>query len=360
MLTEIAKRLVSAKRPLLARPFLDLALRMNPTNTKALGLLTPIDPAAALAFKEEAARKNPEDPDVWGRLATARLEAGDEEGAFLAYRRAATASSGSDRIKYLRGLITADPRAALPIVLELADDSGEDSLGVVGQAYLRNEMRGEAFESFARALELDPSDVGWLHHVVVADPARAIPHLSGVLERHTGDDRDEIVGALGLALLAAGDTATAYDRFVEASKIDDDDYEWLRGMAAADPERAAVILEKRVSADPGEGTLHGALGDAYAKLGRKEEAIAQYDKALETGGDAGRWQAALAAVDPDRGLAMLQKALDANPRNDELWGALGDAYRGLGRLDEARAAYDKALRLDGSDWEWIMRREQVR
>ena len=65
-------------------------------------------------------------------------------------------------------------------------------------------------------------------------------------------------------------------------------------------------------------------------------------------------------MEPARGLPMLKAAVQENPEDDEYWGALGDAYYALGRMAEAKEAYDKALDLDPSDWEWSLRRSRIR
>jgi tetratricopeptide (TPR) repeat protein len=180
------------------------------------------------------------------------------------------------------------------------------------------------------------------------------------MDGRTGAVSDELIGAYARALLETGEPEKAFDRYLEALRQDESDYEWIRGIARSDPSRALPILEKRAEAEAGNATVVGALGDAYAKLGMTPDAIRQYERAIQLSDESGRWMAALAQVDEGRGIAMLRSALDANPSDDEMWGALGDAYRELGNLGAARKAYDRALELDPGDWEWNRRRDNIR
>ena len=60
-------------------------------------------------------------------------------------------------------------------------------------------------------------------------------------------------------------------------------------------------------------------------------------------------------MDPGAGLAILKTDTEKAPNDDNTWGALGDAYRDLGRAAEARAAYEQANAADPSDWRWYTR-----
>jgi tetratricopeptide (TPR) repeat protein len=356
----VAHSLNRAKQAALAQTFLVDALMLSPLHGKALALLTTLDPEKALGFAAEATRQAPTDQGAWGRLAKLRLKTGDNAGAYEAFHLAAKHASPNKRAAWLRGMLNIDPKAALASIRVLTDPASEDSLHVLGQALVWNGLRGEAFDAFAGALAINRTNVGALHQLVISDPARAVDHLSQTLEDYTGtSSRDEIIGARAIAYLELGEGDRAFTEFLEASNLDQNDYEWLRGMAAADPVRAAQHLEERLEDSPESGNVLGALGDAYAGLGRKDDAGRMYDKAIGTGSSL-RWRAALVRADPKRGLAMLNEALAKRPNNDEAWGALGDAYRDLGRIDDARDAYTRALKLDPADWEWDIKRDQLR
>ncbi len=360
-LIQIAEVLRERDHPELARPFIEMVLAAEPTHLYAIELLAAADPQAGLAAAEAATRQDPESAGAWAKLAELRVQAGDKAAAFEAYRQAAALERDEDnRRTYLVGLLTADPKAALPLIRKYAAGAGDETVGILGRALVANGFTDEAFEVFMGAHRMDASDSEWLHRLVAIDPALAEQRLKEEIENGGAEGNDELRGTFANALFLQGRAEEAYEHYLLAHAQDDTDWEWLRGLARASPGRAATLLESLRDESPESENVLGALGDAYAGLGRKTEAAEQYLKAIEAGGSEPRWLGALAAVEPARGLPMLEAALAAEKNNDELWGALGDAYRTLGRMEEARAAYEKALDLDPSDWEWNMRRDQVR
>ena len=170
----------------------------------------------------------------------------------------------------------------------------------------------------------------------------------------SGDD--EVVGAYGNALLELGDRANAFDRYLEAHRQDSSDMEWLRGMAKADPARALPVIEARRKESPDDEDADGYLGDVYAGLGKREDAILYYEKAIARDAENRYWMVALAKVAPERGLALLRASVDASPQDDEAWGQLGAGYAEVGRTEDAKAAFDKAISLDPRDSDWVRRR----
>jgi len=361
LLVFCAARLVNAKQPGLGRPFLLKALEIDAADEEAVELMSRIDPALAIDLALKAVMAAPEDGDAWSRLAELRREAGDLAGAFKAYRQAASvATDEDDRRDMMRGMILTDPMAALPLVRGLAESPDDETLGILGLAYLAAGQSEAAFGVYQRAHDFDPSDSEWLHRMVAIDPGRAALVFAERIENSPGTSNDELVGTYALSLERQGKLGEAYDSYLRAWRLDDDDWEWMRGLARTSPERAAELLLGKYQQNPEDGDVVGALADAYAGLGRTAEAVRLYEQAIEIGEDRHRWMAGLAAVEPARGLPMLRAAVDDDPEDDEMWGALGDAYYHLGRMEDAKQAYDRALELDPSDWEWSVQRARIR
>ena len=82
-------------------------------------------------------------------------------------------------------------------------------------------------------------------------------------------------------------------------------------------DRAIAFLEKARAADPKAPAASLALGSCYSKTGRADDAV---------------W---------------MLRAFTSSPRGGEAWFYLGEAYRVLGRNDEARDAYRRAAELRG-------------
>jgi tetratricopeptide (TPR) repeat protein len=360
-LLHIAQCLIDEDQRPLARPFVLRALALDPSSDDAVELMTELDPTAALDLSRKAVAADPENPFAWARLADLLRKEGDVAGAFEAYRNAAQKTDDEDfRREYMMGMITTDPVAALSIVRTLAEGGDDETLGILGHAFVAARQMDAAYGIYHIAHTRDGEDSEWLHRMVALDPARAAREFQAELEDFPATDNDELVGTYALALESQGKLGDAFEQYLRAWRIDDEDWEWMRGMARSNPQRAAEILEDRMREYPNDGNTAGALGDAYVGLGRGSEAVRLYEQAINLGDDTPRWMAALATVEPARGLPMLKAAVEEDPEDDEMWGALGSAYLALGRMEEARKALDRALELDPTDWEWSVERERIR
>jgi len=355
----IAEALVEGEQSEMALRFLRTAIALAPDQDRAYELFLQIDPSRMTDLAEASTRENPESAKAWNRLAQARLDAGDKAGAFEAFRRSAELGP-SNTDKLFRSMIRCDPAAALPAIRALAELDDEEAQGMLGHAFVANGLAAEAYEIYIRAHSLDPDDVTWLRCLVELNPTRAVELLGQDAQTYTGSSRDELIGARGNALMLLGRNSDAFEEYSAALELDDDDWEWLQGIASSDPVRAAPILEKQLQASPKSRNLMGALGDAYAAMGRTSEAADLYRQALTSSSPERRWKIAYAQVNPAAGLALLRTDTVDSPESDSAWGALGDAYRDLGRTAKAKEAYLKAQALDPADWRWHTRSAALR
>ena len=116
-------------------------------------------------------------------------------------------------------------------------------------------------------------------------------------------------------------------------------------------EEALAAYGRAIELDPKYASPHNGVGNVYRALGRQEEALAAYGRAIELDpklasphhgvgnvySDLGRQEEALAAY----GRAIELDPKDASPHN-----GVGNVYRALGRQEEALAAYGRAIALD--------------
>jgi len=123
-------------------------------------------------------------------------------------------------------------------------------------------------------------------------------------------------------------------------------------LSGTDPEIAALLTEllQKARDEPDVGRHRGALGMAYEVNGLTQAAAASYAQALALEPAEPRWSYFLAQVQAQQGqleeaLASLEPATRAQPPYLPAWLYRGEWLIDLGRLDEARAAYARALEL---------------
>ncbi|RMH00611.1 MAG: tetratricopeptide repeat protein [Deltaproteobacteria bacterium] len=122
-------------------------------------------------------------------------------------------------------------------------------------------------------------------------------------------------------------------------------------MAEGDPEGAMLELQQARPTEP-DAEVELWMGKVLEANGRGEEALAHYRRAVELDGDMAEARIAYGAALAARGAAkaaleQLQVVVrgDARP-SAAAYVALGRAYRDLGRIEDAVAAFRKARKLD--------------
>lgn len=356
MVGQIGAAFVGAERPDLALTFLQDALAREPINHTVLMSLRQVDPALAIAHARDLTEQHAGRADVWSWLGQLEAESGNSAAAFAAYEAAASIQLTTEA---LYGMMQADPDRAFTTAVELSANVTDDEvLGAVAKVAIKGGRTAETLATLLRAHERDPSDHEWMSALVALDPERAAEILGETATGYGGDSRDEVVGAHGNALLVVGRASEAYERYREAFELDPGDWEWQRGLARAGPEQAIPLLEARREEAGDEADLLGALADAYAGAGRRGEALALYQQAVD-GGGGDEWYARMAHVDEERALRSLQQRVQQAPEAGEAWGALGDLHRERGDKEAARDAYDRARTLSGTSLIWEIRYQQM-
>jgi len=268
-------------------------------------------------------------------------------------------------------------------------------------------------QSYARALErleaarqIDPNlweawyDTGWVLQEMrqLEKAAEAYEKALAINAAHAPS-----VAALGAAYLGLrrpGDAARVYRRFLDGNKAvapaverslriqlasalrqsgkGDDAIAELRNVLRGDGRNASalaglgLVYESKGQHELAELVIRRALevvdkdrpqvaaaawndlGLVLLSLRRDQEAFAAFDKAaaLDPQLAEARYNRAAVYLDcGDYGSAAkeLARLTEAQAGNVEAWVALGVAQRGLGKLDEARRAYEQALAVDPND-----------
>ncbi len=124
-------------------------------------------------------------------------------------------------------------------------------------------------------------------------------------------------------------------------------YYYRRGMW----EDALEEVRKAIEVNPTSGQAHNLYQRTLAGLGRVDEAIEMYQKALARNPDDGFTLYQLARIlshhqeKPAEALPLFERALALNPRLYFAHRELGDILRNLGRLEEAVSCYERALEI---------------
>ncbi|MHC5114913.1 MAG: tetratricopeptide repeat protein [Planctomycetota bacterium] len=125
--------------------------------------------------------------------------------------------------------------------------------------------------------------------------------------------------------------------------------------AMLEPVRRAIgDARQRVVANPGSAETWGNYGAVCDAHHLYEPALLCYDRARRLSSDDFRWPYLLAIVsdfvgrDGDEVVALFEEAREMQPSFPPLHVRLGDALVRMGRIDEARDAYRRAVELDAN------------
>jgi tetratricopeptide (TPR) repeat protein len=282
--------LVLLAAPVLAQSKLDQAV------AKAYEQLQKGKPDDALKTLTKAAGEaGPE-----GQIALARLHEriGDLDAAATAYGQARATGGGAD--------ILADVST-----FTLRTGSGKDALTIAREAVARG-ATASALAAEARALvrtEDGPAALAAADKAVAADGASALAHV-----------------ARGEALMALGRNA-----------------------------EAETALRRAVELDPKSALAWSRLARAQLVLSRPAEAVASARKATEADDKFGEGFAALGlaivAENPKSwsdAIAQAQQGAFLDPKSPVVQAAVGKVFEVNGQLDQAAAAYRRALQTDSS------------
>jgi tetratricopeptide (TPR) repeat protein len=117
-----------------------------------------------------------------------------------------------------------------------------------------------------------------------------------------------------------------------------------------------TLWSKTVKSSPGSSVARGSLGHAYQQLGRLDEAVEQYKKAVAIYPDDYKAHYNLGVVYAqqgffDRAITSYQRSIRSNPSYPNARFNLGIIYKNQGDLDRAIDQFRKVTELDPADFE---------
>jgi tetratricopeptide (TPR) repeat protein len=329
-----------------------------------LALLAQNNADEAIAQFRRATALEPKSFDAHAGLGYAFRDKQNFDAAIAEYREA-IAIAPKDTIAHvnLGGLFIDskrfnDAERVFRTVIELKPDLAEGHYGLGLALREQGDLDG-AIAALRRGTELDPRRAAGHFELGVA--LRANENVDDAI----GEFRVAVALDPGLvsasfeianALLSQGIADEAIAELDRAVKLSPDALALRTTLSLAlqtggYPDKAIAELRDAAAANPTEADIHISLGAALRDQNRLAEAVAEFKRALEI--DA-KSIAALARLgetlremnDPVGAMVQFQRARDIDPTNGYLHVSLGEVLREQGRIEEAGAAYDTALRFD--------------
>lgn len=185
---------------------------------------------------------------------------------------------------------------------------------------------------------------GHLHALMLLTPEAQVlseaQALLGEFKRDTGD-RD---GALSYFTLASETDRESPLPWVALGDLAREDDRWAETVRC---------YQEALARDPAAADIHVQLGYALLELQRRREGEQAFLKALEE--DPGEYSAYLGLAEvcrqegrPEDQARMVQEAMTLAPDDPDVWNAKGVVLEMQTRLEDATAAYERALKNDAS------------
>jgi tetratricopeptide (TPR) repeat protein len=323
-------------------------------------------------------------------------EASDQKTAVINETGGDATAKGKEMMAAREKLEHGDALGAIGILEKLAASGGESAKGVqheLGIAYYRTGKLQLAEQAFAKAMKEDPNDMesGQLRGLALyrmGRAAEAIPFLERVRQwmPNANADANHVLGlcyvnaqrfddarqAFATEFGLAANSGAAYlllgkllmplsfkDAAAEAGKKASELApglplaHFLVGeyyLAKSDTDDALREFEKEREINPGDAGVYDRLGDVYTRMGQWQQAQESLTKAISldqtrTGAFILMGKVMLKKDDPQTSLLYLQHAEKMDPENYLTHTLLGQAYRSLGRDDEAKKEIDMASKI---------------
>ncbi|WP_309604262.1 tetratricopeptide repeat protein [Phenylobacterium sp.] len=259
-----AAGMMAAKQETLALAYLRLVLRLDPQRDEAWVMVGDIMQANNDVEAARAAYAHPRPGSLEYGAAQAKLAwtyqtAGDKETA-LKLARAAAAAGGADARVNLADILRANERFAEAVeVLSglIAEDKAPDwrLIYARGQAYERINRWADAQADLQTALKAHPDEPELLNYLGYSwiDRGEHLPEALAMVQKAVAANprSGAMVDSLGWAFYRLGDYRQAVEK-----------------------------LEQAVELEAGDPEINNHLGDAYWKVGRKDEAQFQWRRVL--------------------------------------------------------------------------------
>lgn len=337
----------------------------------------------AIERAEAAGRETPDSAEAWTALANVYQANGFAEPAVAGYRRAIQHSGDGDgKLHHLLALALVDanrPEEAEQALARATDRSPDYVPAWLRRAELRYKSGdpAAALQLYRAVLERDPDCPEALlalarEAIRRGDDPAALPLLDRLMKLHP-----EYGSALSLkaqvlerrgrsaeaaALRAQGRTRkdppiadpVAEQMMLACVDVNRLGIRFEDALNAGRIDQALANLDRIEAIDPDNWLPHRMRGFAFAHTGRLGQAVTEYRRAIELGGDPALSYGGLvsALMKLDRSAEAEQAAregLDRAPRTSSLMLALAEIHRARGERSDAVALLERALAVDDRD-----------
>lgn len=348
--------------------------------------LEKINAALEKAAASTEARKDDEGTtsksEIFVKIANLYINTGQIKEAIPLFQKALAASNRTTREllgihdKLVRCLMAVgDTKEAIAVMEELIKESPKryDAYEILGDLYSSVGQLDRALAAYQQALKIDGSQPQ--HYLRIADLQLRLGQAEGAVKLLTEANRrfpryPVVTRALATALTENKEYEKALELFaktVEESSLStdlilDSIFYFQYGVAAersGDLEKAAQMLRKSIDMDPANAAMAcNYLGYMWAEKGiHLEEAAELIKRALAFEPENGAYLDSLGWCHYQQGdyaeaIPLLERAAERlDPPDAVVFDHLGQAYKAVGRIDEAIAAWKKALSLDANQTE---------
>ncbi len=231
-----------------------------------------------------------------------------------------------------------------------------------------------SIEEFKQALQLDPSNIN-VHNSLGVCYGLSGDYEKAKLEFNTVIklDSTEVMSwyNLGFTNMLEGNRKQALDLFLKANTINQDVFEiaFQTGrllMEISQLEKGKKFLERAAFLEPQSAAVFRYLGECYATIGRIDDAIAAYKKAIKLNPSDAASLSALGCLfdeqgeNPEISMMFCQESVKLSPENGLFRYRLGQLYFKQNRLDDALKEFKKADSLGHNSSDYIEKIQKQR
>ena len=239
------------------------------------------------------------------------------------------------------------------------------SLNISGdRLFDKGDIQG-SIKEFKQALKMDPENInvhnslGVCYGLLGEYEKAKLEFNSAVKMNHS-----EVMAwyNMGFTHMLKGDRQKALDLFLKANAINQNVFEvnFQTGrllLELKQPESGKKFLKRAATLEPTSGAVFRYLGECYTEIGKADEAIAAYKKAIKQNPSDAASLSAMGCLfaeqeeSPEIALMFCQESVRLSPENGLFRYRLGQLYLAQNRLDDALKEFKKAefLGTDVSD-----------